>query len=58
MGHRSGSGIGDSSKECVEMSYLRGACGVMRWEGKSIESLNERFNIGTCADGVKCGVVE
>ena len=36
----------------MEMSYLRGACGVTRREGESNESM------GLCANGVKCGVVE
>ena len=42
----------------VEMSYVRGACGVTRWEGESNESVYERCGMGPCADGVKCGVVE
>ncbi len=38
----------------VEMSYLRGACGVTRWDGES----NERCGMGSHADGVNCRVVE
>ncbi len=40
----------------VEMSYLRGACGVRRWDGESNESMYERCDMEAC--GVKCGVVE
>ena len=42
----------------MEMSYLRGACGVTRWEDESNESVYERCGMGPCAHGVKCGVVE
>ncbi len=42
----------------VEMSYLRGARGMIRWEGESNESVYERCNMGACASGVMCGVVE
>ncbi len=38
---------------CAEMSYLRGACGVTRWEGQSNESMYEKCGIGTCGSGVK-----
>ncbi len=47
-----------SRVHAVEMSYLRRACGVTRWEAKSNESVNERCGMGVCASGVKCGVVE
>ncbi len=47
------------SRVCaMEMSYLRGACGVTRWEGESNESMYERCSMGACASRVKCGVVE
>ncbi len=36
----------------MEMSYLRGACGVTRWEGESNESVYERCGMGTCASEV------
>ncbi len=42
----------------VEMSYLRGACGVTRWEGENNESVYERCGMEACASGVRCGVVE
>ncbi len=42
----------------MEMSYLRWACGVTRWEGESNESVYERCDMGACASGVKCGVMK
>ncbi len=42
----------------VKMSYLKGACGVTRWEDENNESVYERCSVGAYADGVKCGVVE
>ncbi len=42
----------------VEMSYLRGACGVTRWDGESNESMYERCGMGSRANGVNCRVVE
>ena len=42
----------------VEISYLRGAFGVIRWEGETNESMYERCGMGSCANGVKCDVVE
>ncbi len=42
----------------VEMSYLRGACGVTRLDSESNESVYKRYSMGTCANGIKCGVVE
>ena len=35
-------GTQQSRVYAVDMSYLRGACGVTRWEGESNESLYER----------------
>ncbi len=32
----------------VEMSYLRGACGVNRWDGLSNESVYERCGMSGC----------
>ncbi len=49
MGQRSGHGIGRSSHVCaVEMSYLRGACGVSRWD--------ERCGIRGCGSEVWGGL--
>ena len=42
----------------VEMSYLKGACGVTRWEGESNEGMNERCVMGAHTNEVKCYVVE
>ncbi|MCP5003018.1 MAG: hypothetical protein GY941_03575 [Planctomycetes bacterium] len=42
----------------VEMSYLRGACGLSRWDEVSNESVYERCGMGTRAIGIECGVVE
>ena len=47
-----------SRVHAVEMSYLKGACGVTRRKGESNESMYERCCMGPCAHGVKCGVVE
>ncbi len=59
MGRRTGHGMGRSSRErAVEMSYLRGACGVSRWDGLSKESVYERYGMRGCGSGVGCGVVE
>ena len=35
----------------VDMSYLRGVCGVIGWEGESSERVYERCNMGPCAKG-------
>ena len=42
----------------VEISYLRRACGVTRWESESNESVYERYRIELYINGVKCSVVE
>ncbi len=42
----------------VEMSYLRGECGVTRWDGDSNESVYERCTRGSQANGVNFGVEE
>ncbi len=42
----------------VEMSYLRGACGVTRWDSESNESLYEKCGMGSHVNGVNCGLVE
>ncbi len=36
----------------MEMSYLRGAYGVTRWDGESKESVHERCGMGSHANGV------
>ncbi len=42
----------------VEMSYLRGTCGVTRWHAESNESVDDRCGMGSHVNGVNCGVVE
>ncbi len=42
----------------MEMSYLRGACGVTSWDGETLESVYESCGMGSHANGVNCGVVE
>ncbi len=42
----------------VEMSYLRGACGVSRWDCVSNENVYERCGMRVCGSGVGCGLVE
>ncbi len=42
----------------VEMSYMRGACGVSRWDGLSNESVYERCGMRRRGIGVECDVVE
>ncbi len=42
----------------VEMSYLRGACGVSRWDGLNNESVYERCGMRGCGSGVECGEKE
>ncbi len=42
----------------VEMSYLRGACGVSRWDGLSNEGVYERCGMRGRGSGVGCGVVK
>lgn len=42
----------------VEMSYLRSACGVTRWDGLSNECVYERCGMSPCGNRALCGVVE
>ncbi len=51
-------GAQQSRVRAVEMSYLRGACGVSRWDGLSNESVYERCGMSGRGSGVGCGVVE
>ena len=44
--------------QAVEMSFLRGACGVGRMDGESNERVYERLGMSSKGEGVKCGVVE
>ncbi len=40
----------------MEMSYIKGTCGVSRWDGESYESMYDRFGTGVTVKGVDCGV--
>ncbi len=51
-------GAQQSRVRAVEMSYLRGACGVSRWDGLNNESVYERCGMRGHGGGVECGVVE
>ncbi len=42
----------------MEMSYLRGACEVTRWDGESNESVYKRYGMGNHAKGMNYRVVE
>ncbi len=47
-----------SRVQAVEMSYLRSACGVSRWDRESNEDTYRRCGMSETAVGVDCGVVE
>ncbi len=47
-----------SKIQAVEMSYLRGGCGVNRMDGKSNENIYGKFGMFTRGEGMSCGVVE
>ncbi len=50
---------GQQSKvHAVETSYMRGACGVTRWDGESNESIHERCGMASHTNGINCGVME
>ncbi len=51
-------GAQQSRVRAVETSYLRGACGVSRWDGLSDASVYERCGMRERESGVGCGVVE
>ena len=44
--------------QAVEMSFLRGACGIGRMDGESNERVYGRFGMSSKGEGMKCGVVE
>ncbi len=50
--------VQQSRVQAVEMSYLRGTCGVTMWDGESNESVYKRCGMGSQVNGVNCGVVE
>ncbi len=47
-----------SKIQAVEVSYLRGGCGVWRMNGESNESVYNRFGMSNKGEGMKCGVVD
>ncbi len=51
-------GAQQSRVRAVEMSYLRGACVVSRWDGLSNTSVYERCGMRGRGSGVGCGVVK
>ncbi len=51
-------GAQQSRVRAVEMTYLRGACGVSRWDGLSNANVYERCGMRERGSGVGCGVVE
>ncbi len=51
-------GAQQSRVRAVEVSYVRGVCGVSRWDGLRKASVYERCGMRKCGSGVGCGVVE
>ncbi len=51
-------GAQQSRMHAVEMSYLRGACGVSRLDGMSNKSVYESCSMSGCGSGVGCSVVK
>ncbi len=47
-----------SRTQAVEMSYLRGACGLNRMDSQSTESVYGKFCMSFKSEGMNCGVVE
>ncbi len=47
-----------SKIQAVEMSYLRGGCGVNRMDGESNENVYRKLFISSRGEGMSCGVVE
>ncbi len=44
--------------QAVEMSYLRGACGLNGMDGESNKSVYGKFGMSFKSEGMNCGVVE
>ncbi len=42
---------------CCKRSYIRGVCEVTGW-GKSNETVYKRCSMNTCANEMKCGMME
>ncbi len=47
-----------SKIQAIEMSYLRGGCGVNRMDGESNENIYRKFGMSSRGEGMSCGVVE
>ena len=45
-----------SGIQAVEMSHLKGACGVKRMDGECKESVYRRFDVCVKGDETNCGV--
>ncbi len=43
--------------QAVEMSYLRGGCGVNRMDGESNENVYRKFGMSCRGERMSCGVV-
>ncbi len=43
--------------QALEVSYLRGGCGVSRMDATNNESVNGRFGMFSKGEGMSCGVV-
>ncbi len=44
--------------QAVEVSYMRGACGVSRWDAESNEDMYGRFDMSEAGVGMDCEEVE
>ncbi len=51
-------GVQQSAVRAVEISYLRGACGVGRWDGLSNKSVHKRCGVRGYGSGLGCSVME
>ncbi len=47
-----------SKIQAVEMSFLRGGCGVKRMDGESNEDVYKKFGMSSRGGGMSCGVVK
>ncbi len=47
-----------SKIQAVEISYLRGGCGVNRMDGESNENVYRKFGMSSRGEGMSCGGVE
>ncbi len=47
-----------SQIQAVEINYMRGACGVSRWDGESKEDTYRRFGTSETVVEINCPVAE